>query len=315
MIIPEYWAEARVQYRGPKKQVTVRRFGWSNESQAAAQSHADERCNAALQLAIQDAAVPRREQKIPYNGGDGLPIREEVIQREERFVITRNSYGALCINSPDVLFADVDFVTPWKLGCLLNIAWQLAALATLNFTPSYVAAMIAGVVAHSLYQSRINKPEHVLKLALSRVYKFSANFPDWALRIYRTPAGIRILVTHRTFNPREAQVETFFDSIRVDPIYERMCRNQECFRARLTAKPWRIGINAHMRPRPGVWPVHPDRLAIRTAWIENYEAVAAKFAACEFIESLGPHVIQAEVQDVLETHDRLSQANSRLPIA
>lgn len=322
MIIPEYWAEGRVQFRGPKKQVTVRRFGWSNESQAAAQLHADERANEALLLAIQDAAVPRREHKIPYNGADGLPIREEVILREDRFVITRNCYGALCINSPDVLFADVDFAATTRLGCLVTIVWQLAALATFGFTRSFIAAIIVGVIlwkslsiAHLMYLKQMTNRDRLLQIAISRVYKFASNFPAWALRIYGTPAGIRILVTHRTFDPSETEVETLFGSIGVDPVYARMCRNQKCFRARLTAKPWRIGISAHMRPRPGVWPVHPDRLAIRKAWIENYQAAATKFAACKFIESLGPQVVHPDVQAVLEIHDRLSQANSKLPIA
>ncbi len=83
MIIPEYWAEARRQHRGDGKQITVRRFGWSNDSQAQAQLHAELRAEEALQLAMVDRRVPRREVKAAYNGADGLPIREEVIQRHE----------------------------------------------------------------------------------------------------------------------------------------------------------------------------------------------------------------------------------------
>jgi len=146
MIIPEYWAEARVQHGGSKRQVTVRRFGWSNESQAAAQAHAEERASEAIQLAIQDASIPRRELKIPYNGAEGLPIREEVILRDDRFVITRNSYGALCINTSDVMFADVDLDSTKKFGWLWRILWQLIVLATLVFTRSFIVAIIVGIV-------------------------------------------------------------------------------------------------------------------------------------------------------------------------
>jgi hypothetical protein len=28
MIVPQFWAEERIQYRSGKKQITVRRFGW-----------------------------------------------------------------------------------------------------------------------------------------------------------------------------------------------------------------------------------------------------------------------------------------------
>ena len=33
MIVPQFWAEARLQHRAHRKQVTVRRFGWSDLSQ------------------------------------------------------------------------------------------------------------------------------------------------------------------------------------------------------------------------------------------------------------------------------------------
>lgn len=41
------------------------------------------------------------------------------------------------------------------------------------------------------------------------------------------------------------------------PMYARTCRNQACFRARVTANPWRIGIARHLRPLPAVWPIPP----------------------------------------------------------
>ena len=41
MIVPQYWAESRVHYRKQGRQVTVRRFGWSDTGQADAQANAD----------------------------------------------------------------------------------------------------------------------------------------------------------------------------------------------------------------------------------------------------------------------------------
>src|SRR5688572_18341267 len=65
----------------------------------------------------------------------------------------------------------------------------------------------------------------------------------------------------------------------VDPVYRRMCRNQRCFRARVSPKPWRIGLTEHLRPRPGVWPVKPERLPQRNEWIRRYESQAGGVAA------------------------------------
>src|SRR5262245_45571689 len=99
MIVPQFWAEARIQQRVEKRQVTVRRFGWSDESQADAQINADARAREALARILAGESLPRRERKRPYNGAQGVPIREEIVDRHGDVVLTRNSYGALCLNT------------------------------------------------------------------------------------------------------------------------------------------------------------------------------------------------------------------------
>ena len=78
----------------------VRRFGWSDNSQDAAQVNADERAQEALQRLLSGEKLPRREPKVPYNGGEGVPIREEIVSRHGETIITRNSYEARCLNTP-----------------------------------------------------------------------------------------------------------------------------------------------------------------------------------------------------------------------
>ncbi len=109
MIVPDHWAEARRQHREPGRQVTVRRFGWSATSAEAAQAMADQRAEEALRRLLAGEKLARREPKVPYNGAAGVPIREEVLARHGEEVVTRNAYGARCLNSPAALFADVDF--------------------------------------------------------------------------------------------------------------------------------------------------------------------------------------------------------------
>lgn len=108
MIVPDFWAEARRQHKSPGKQITVRRFGWSNVSEADALAIAEERAETALGRILSGENLQKREPKVPYNGAAGIPIREEVLERHGEQVITRNSYGAHCLNSPDALFADID---------------------------------------------------------------------------------------------------------------------------------------------------------------------------------------------------------------
>ena len=100
MIVPRFWAEGRLQVRDAQRQVTVRRFGWSDESEAAAQAHADARTREALERILAGESLPRRDHKVPYNGAEGLPIREEILERHGEAVITRNTYGSRCLNTP-----------------------------------------------------------------------------------------------------------------------------------------------------------------------------------------------------------------------
>ncbi len=124
------------------------------------------------------------------------------------------------------------------------------------------------------------------------------------------------LVIHQTFDARSDEVQAFFAALSVDPVYIRMYIHPNCFRARLTAKPWRIGIPDHMRARPGVWPIQPESLEMRQAWIAQYEAKAASFASWRNVESLGSGKVDYLLRPVIELHDRESRALQReLPIA
>ncbi|WP_213953999.1 MULTISPECIES: hypothetical protein [unclassified Variovorax] len=327
MIIPAHWAEGRVQDHVNGQQVTVRRFGWSDESAEAAQRHADARTLAAFDRIASGEQLARRERKVAYNGADGMPIREEIVQRAGDAVITRNSYGALCLNTPDVLFLDIDFEShkmdsgamEFALGPAL-IAGLLAGWSAESWIAGAIAAVAVFAVALRIGKDRKRGDASAVnpgpeKRAKARIARFMQQHADWHLRIYRTPAGFRLLAMHDVFDPASAAVTECFRQLGVDKVYARMCQNQGCFRARLTAKPWRIGIADHLRPRPGVWPVAPERLPMREAWVRRYDASARGHAACRFLEAVGSAKVHPAAQRVQDVHDQLSQATSGLPIA
>jgi hypothetical protein len=321
MIVPDYWAEARKQHREAGKQVTVRRFGWSNVSEAEAMAMAETRASEALARILAGENLNRRERKAAYNGAAGVPIREEVLSRHGEEVITRNSYGAHCLNTPDALFADVDFTSSGECRASFVALGLLAALSVfcglhyqswrLGLGLLVVALMLAAPLGWFATRVATAAGGGHERIARRRIDRFLARNPAWNLRLYQTPGGLRLLATHRLFDPSEQEVRDFFTAVGTDPIYVRMCTNQKCFRARLTAKPWRIGIPSHLRPRPGVWPVHPDRLHLREQWLAQYEKLAANFAACHFLESLGSGVVHERIREVIELHDRESRAERR----
>jgi hypothetical protein len=324
MLIPEHWSEARIRHRDNKRQVTVRRWGWSLASASEAQAMAQSRAEEALQRILRGEKLERREPRIAYNGAVGLPIREEVISRTRDAVITRNSYGALCLNTPNVLIADIDlpesstgasiveYLIVLVIACLGgyylgSIVMLIALFVIASFLYGLVRSMVDRKMAPSTEEKRNRAKERVVEFARSNI--------DWSLRLYETPNGLRVIATHRVFEPNEVEVNDFFDAIKADPVYRMMCHNQACFRARLTAKPWRIGIPSHMRPRPGVWPVTGEKLRMRQEWIDVYNQKIVGFAACRYLESFGPSRTDPQVEGVVQLHDELSQANTSLPLA
>jgi hypothetical protein len=318
MIVPEHWAEARKQHKASGKQVTVRRYGWSTTSEADALANAEARADEALRRILAGDKVDKREPKVPYNGAAGVPIREEVLARHGEQVITRNSYGAHCLNSPNALFADIDFKAERSAKRALLTFIFLALLATVTglalrswattfgllFASLFAAAPLASLVARIAVAVRGGSE----RIARARLVNFLSRNTSWSVRLYRTPAGCRLLATHQPFEADSPVVQEFFTAVSADPIYVRMCTNQRCFRARLTAKPWRIGIATHMRPRPGIWPVRPERLAVRNEWLAKYESLAASYSACRYIESLGSGVVHESLKAVVELHDQESGA-------
>ncbi len=325
MIVPQFWAEERIQYRSGKKQITVRRFGWSDVSQEEAQALAVARAKDAFQRVATGEAIDRREPKVPYNGAAGVPIREEILRREGGVIITRNSYGAQCLNTPDVLFADVDFTgsSGVRMTCAVLLLFLVVAIGLgwsrhsvkAGLIGAAVALLLAPKVAKVLHRARDRASGGAEKRARKRIAAFAAAHPDWRLRLYRTPAGFRVLAMHRTFDPAEPAVAEFFAALGTDPVYVRMCGNQHCFRARVSPKPWRIGITDHLRPRPGVWPVAPEQLPTRRQWVEEYERKATGYASCHFVEEMGNGTVHPGAAAVQRLHDALSRAGAALPLA
>jgi hypothetical protein len=324
MLIPSHWSEARETRSIAGRQRTLRRWGWSSDSREAAEAHADQRLDQAFAKLAAGEQVATRERSSPYNGAEGMPIREEVIERFDDAVITRNSYGALCLNTPDIGFADIDLPEGEAgcAGCLLFLgllagggAFALQMASWPLFGLAFVVATIIGVVVHHIQAARSTHTQILAaELAEERLAAFAADHPDWHLRLYRSPNGYRVMVMHAPLDPAGPETETFFAALGTDPLYVAMCRRQRCFRARISPKPWRCGITDHMTPR-GCWPIPEEGMAEREAWIKRYNQAAEGYASCHFLRRLGSERLHPKADMVRAVHDKLCQSDSDLPMA
>ena len=322
MIVPKYWAEAKTKTKFEGRQYTIKRFGWSDENIEAAQQHAEQRVFEALEQLKIDKTVRRIDHKIAYNGAEGLPIREEIISQYDDVIITRNSYGALCLNTPDVLFADIDFVTQPHSSLYFIIFFVLLAssgLGAFYFSSWFIfgigfvlSLLVTSLIAKSVFKFQQKLKGAPEQQALEKIRAFSTHYPTWHLRVYRTPNGYRILVMHQIFEPRGEQVQSFFKAIYADPYYDLMCQNQNCFRARISPKPWRIGVE---RLRQGIWPISNERMADRENWVREYERQAEDYASCRFVEQFGSQMVHPKAKRVQSIHDQYCKSDSQLDLA
>lgn len=342
MHIPQYWAQARLRHAtGQRHGATVQRWGWSNHSQQDAENHAQQRAQEALDAVLVaptqrhlDGQFERMEWQGEYGLDGSTPIREEVLERRGASVMTRNSYGAQCLNTEHVAIADMDFpggqkpprfpvisalllalalpwlwVTPlhWNLG----LAVLMLLIASIGLT--FWSGLSKWLHGRQQLRAETEKASPAQK-ALTKVRAFAAEHPDWGLRVYETPKGLRVIVTHATLAPDAPETQTLFNRLEVDPLYAMLCARQQCFRARVSGKPWRMDLNG-LSTQERRWPLPVAYQVARRQWIDAYEARSAQFAACRFMDELGPSPQCPEARAFVAWHDEACKAHSALRLA
>lgn len=93
MIVPRYWAESRCKHRDASRQVTIRRFGWSNVSMDDAQSMADERASSAMARELAGEKQNRFEPKVAYKGQKGFPSVRRSLSSETKRSLRGTAMG------------------------------------------------------------------------------------------------------------------------------------------------------------------------------------------------------------------------------
>jgi hypothetical protein len=147
---------------------------------------------------------------------------------------------------------------------------------------------------------------------LQRVSAWAGQHRDVGLRVYRTNAGLRCLITNQVFDPSQAQSLDILRALGSDPLYVRLCQAQGCFRARLTPKPWR----ANLRTPPNRYPWDDQAAEARfREWQQRYEQNIRPYAVCKLVQQLGPAETHPDVAPVVALHDEVTRAADQRPLA
>lgn len=281
----EYWARRKVEIQTDRGPRTVGAVGWSNESQASADAMADERLEAA-QRRVKQAEGPSGH-GYPYS--DGRPVQEQIVDtvpgvEQPLAVITRNAYGALVMNTRRLLFIDLDFES----------------------VPDQ----------RSLFKKLLSGSRSDEERALDHAQQVAKRYSDWGFRVYRTAAGLRLVLLSRVVDAEDDTWLRVLETFGSDPMYIKLCQSQKSFRARLTPKPWRIGVERPSYRFPFVSDVQREYMA---RWTERYDSARIKHATCRELTTIGADGVQSgfapsEVTRLLDYHDRIAQSAS-LPLA
>lgn len=218
--------------------------------------------------------------------------RIEADQGGEAGRITVNSYGCEVLNTPSVWFIDVDLpgarprnTSPGLLGRLLGRKPEPA--------PEVEAT-----------------PEE--ETALSKLSALVDAAPHLGFRVYRTAGGLRYLCSSALFDPTMDELNGMMERLGADANYIQLCRVQKTFRARLTPKPWRCGLQAARTDlAPGVLAPGPRY----ERWKSKYAAKASGYAVCRLIKVCGASQVHPAVEKIMRLHDEAVGSESGLPLA
>ncbi|CAM3417030.1 hypothetical protein OCAE111667_08805 [Occultella aeris] len=285
--IPRFWEKVvgpATSADGTPLRLTI--WGWSTTSFGHAREVASRRLTETVARLAAGARpgryyprMPLREQTLQeFHGADGTLIA----------ATTRNRYGAEVLNTDRVLIADVD----------------LPAAASFARAGGFLRRMFGGPPT----PAPAGGPADV---ALDRIRAFAATNPALGAHVYRTAAGLRVIVTGTAAAPDSPEAERILHELASDPVYVTLCATHRTYRARLTPKPWRCGA-----PRITIaWPYPDAATQARTeSWIQIYRQRCRGYATCHLVERLGATPTADEGQ-ILDVHDRATLAGPGLALA
>lgn len=287
MKIPHYWAKARYEGKDRKgRSCSFVASGWSFASLEDARKEASTRAKRIFDL-ITSGQKPER-----YEYHD-RPIKEERLKEigdidSPIAVITRNRYGAQVLNCANALFVDVDFPRLQPNG------------------------LLDGIMLAFSRKRREARQQVLVQAKIEMIVEWAGRNPDRGFRLYRTREGLRLLFTDRLYDPAAHETATTLSELDADPLYVTLTKKQECFRARLTSKPWRCGSS---RP-PNSFPWdNSDAEAKFRKWEADYTKHDARFKVCNLICEFGTPADIESLKIIVDVHDRGARVDSEAELA
>ena len=121
--------------------------------------------------------------------------------------------------------------------------------------------------------------------------------------LFETFGGLRAICTSHVDKADDPTTLELMKRVGADPLYVRLCKEQKCFRSRLTPKPWRLDP-----------PIKPPIDEPSDEWIAKYESRSAGYGVCRQIGWVGAEEVLPEFFEQLDIHNQ-SVAKSEKQLA
>ena len=342
MELPQHWvtADGFSPHLG-RSGGTLTVWGWSSESEADAVRVADQRLADALERVAREGGLPAGHGYYPR-----VPLREPVLEEVDAAsgallgVVTRNRMGCEVLCTDLLFIADVDVPELEDATTHRNAPGEQSGVAASSgsaidstFNPrvrkgaaGFLRRLLSGDPAPTPMAAgesdaapsdavpaspRPGQRSVAEGLACEPVWEFARRHPDLGVRVYRTAAGLRVIVTGAASPPSSDRARALLTELGSDPLYVELCATHDSYRARLTPKPFRVGIRA----LPVAWPFADDDARGRyEEWVSEYDGRASGHAVCRLIGATGPEPGPDE-QRLVALHDVRCRVGERLPLA
>ena len=214
------------------------------------------------------------------------PIVQDIHDRAGNRIaaVTINRYGARVRNTASLAFVDVD---------LQPTAPQ----------PGFLGRLL----------SKKSKAADDGQHAIERLRDWAGLSATRGARVYRTAAGLRYLLVSPAMQPTSDETRELMAQLGADPLFARLCHAQQSFRARLSPKPWRVGIGGTPKLTFEKLSNASDEIS---AWLRVYEDASRNHAVCELIEEIGAtRPPDEDTARLITIHDEMSGVGTKRPLA
>ncbi|GAA4389769.1 hypothetical protein GCM10023153_06330 [Ornithinibacter aureus] len=343
MEIPQYWATASgfSPHLGAEGGELVV-WGWSQTSEFDAQGVARSRLAEALERVAVEGGLPDGRGYYPR-----MPLREPILEEvasssgHRLGVVTRNRMGCEVLCSDVLFIADVDVpelggegdagggdtasdgVGGASVGGgFLTRLWRVVSGGP-EPTPMTTSPQDprpqdprpqdrpASEVVRAADLPAPTDQESVERRACEPVWAFAQRHPELGVRVYRTAAGLRVIVTGAQAPPMSPRARDLLTELSSDPLYVELCATHDSYRARLTPKPFRVDWGAPSWR----WPFADERARQgHEEWLAQYRQKCDGYAVCRLVSASGA-IPTVDEQRLIALHDARCRVGSGLPLA